>query len=98
MSTKPQFFLRVVNSSSQVTQEAQPTQPIHNDMTKPVPSQADLGTVLRTYTNLSVVNTDYITDVLDKCLRICKYFPPTLIKIFLCILVLLVYLGVIIVI
>ncbi|KAG1963426.1 discoidin, CUB and LCCL domain-containing protein 1 [Pimephales promelas] len=31
-----------VNSSSQVTQEAQPTQPIHNDMTKPVPSQADL--------------------------------------------------------
>ncbi|XP_051731453.1 discoidin, CUB and LCCL domain-containing protein 1 [Ctenopharyngodon idella] len=31
-----------VNSSSQVTQEAQPTQPIHSDMTKPVPSQADL--------------------------------------------------------
>ncbi|XP_026137706.1 discoidin, CUB and LCCL domain-containing protein 1 isoform X1 [Carassius auratus] len=32
-----------VNSSSLVTQEAQPTQPIHNDMTKPVASQADLG-------------------------------------------------------
>ncbi|KAK7151097.1 hypothetical protein R3I93_012132 [Phoxinus phoxinus] len=31
-----------VNSSSPVTQEAQPTQPIHNDMTKPVPSQANL--------------------------------------------------------
>lgn len=30
-----------VNASSQVTQEAQPTQPIHNDMTKPVASQAD---------------------------------------------------------
>ncbi|KAK7133859.1 hypothetical protein R3I94_015651 [Phoxinus phoxinus] len=31
-----------VNSSSPVTQEAQPTQPIHSDMTKPVPSQANL--------------------------------------------------------
>ncbi|XP_016353284.1 discoidin, CUB and LCCL domain-containing protein 1-like isoform X2 [Sinocyclocheilus anshuiensis] len=31
-----------VNSSSPVTQEAQPTQPIHDDMTKPVASRADL--------------------------------------------------------
>ncbi|RXN07456.1 CUB and LCCL domain-containing 1-like protein [Labeo rohita] len=32
-----------VNSSSPVTQEVRPTQSIHNDMTKPVASQADLG-------------------------------------------------------
>ncbi|XP_051501373.1 discoidin, CUB and LCCL domain-containing protein 1-like [Myxocyprinus asiaticus] len=35
-----------VNASSQVTQEALPTPTIHNDMTKPVASQADLVNLL----------------------------------------------------
>lgn len=59
-----------MNSSSPVTQ-AQPTQSIHSDMTKPVASQADLGMILRTQANHSLI----ITDVLD------KYFPTTTILI-----------------
>ncbi len=55
-----------MNSSSPVTQEARPTQSIHSDMTKPVASQSDLGMILRTQANHSLIITDYVTDVLDK--------------------------------